>query len=88
MRVHLTFSPTFPHIKTVEFGFLEKPLIDFILRPLKGMDLMDTPGLSGFLTETIDSSLEAAIVDPNKITINLEEMMGASTVGKNLYLDS
>lgn len=53
MRVQIKFSTVFPHIKTLEFGFREKPKVDFILRPLKSMDLMDTPGLSSFLTETI-----------------------------------
>jgi len=31
----------FPHVKRVEICFIEKPTIDFNLRPLKGLDLMD-----------------------------------------------
>lgn len=90
MRIQIKFSTVFPHIKTLEFGFLEKPTVDFVLRPLKSMDLMDTPGLSSFLTETIDWQLEQVkslehllippkknIVNPNKIIIPLEEWMGA-----------
>jgi Ca2+-dependent lipid-binding protein len=30
-----------PHIHLVEYSFLEVPTIDFILRPLKAMDMMD-----------------------------------------------
>lgn len=37
----MKFSTIFPHIKTMEFGFIQLPKVDFILRPLKGMDLMD-----------------------------------------------
>lgn len=40
-RIQLKFMTAYPHIKTVDFCFLEKPLIDFVVRPLKGMDLMD-----------------------------------------------
>jgi len=79
MRIQLKFSTVFPHIKVLEFGFLTKPKIDFVLRPLKSMDLMDTPGLSSFLTETIDWQLEQNIVNPNKIVIPLEEWMGPVT---------
>ncbi|KAL2913662.1 Tricalbin-2 [Polyrhizophydium stewartii] len=77
LRISLKFVTAFPHIGAVEFGFLEVPSVDFILRPLKGLDLNDIPGLSTFLQDTINEQLKAAIVNPNKIPINLEEMMTA-----------
>jgi Ca2+-dependent lipid-binding protein len=71
LRIQIKFSTTFPHMDLIEFGFLEKPTIDFVLRPLKGMDLMDAPGLSTFLHETIDWALESSIVNPNMIKFQL-----------------
>ncbi|KAH9272619.1 hypothetical protein BASA83_005124 [Batrachochytrium salamandrivorans] len=41
------------------------------------MDLKDIPGLSTFLEDTINGQLRAAVVNPNKISINLAEMMNA-----------
>ncbi|TPX65676.1 hypothetical protein SpCBS45565_g05016 [Spizellomyces sp. 'palustris'] len=78
-RIQLKFMTSFPHIKTVDFGFLEMPHIDFIVRPLKGMDLMDTPGLSSFLTDTISYYTKMFVVDPNKITIDLEQLLGGTS---------
>ena len=79
LRIHIKFSTIFPHIKLIEIGFLDKPKIDFILRPLKSMDIMDLPGLNSFLNETIKYQLENNIVDPNRITLQIEEMMNSST---------
>ncbi|XJO75420.1 hypothetical protein BDV3_006107 [Batrachochytrium dendrobatidis] len=77
MRIQLKFITAYPHIGMVEFGFLNVPRLDFILRPLKGMDLKDIPGLSTFLEDTINGQLRAAIVNPNKISIDLAAMMNA-----------
>ncbi|KAI9105980.1 C2 domain-containing protein, partial [Phlyctochytrium arcticum] len=77
-RIQLKFMTTFPFIKTVEFGFMEMPHIDFIVRPLKGMDLMDTPGLSSFLTDTIAYYTKAFVVDPNFFPIDVEQLLGSA----------
>ncbi|KAJ3161537.1 hypothetical protein HDU88_007342 [Geranomyces variabilis] len=78
-RIQLKFMTAYPHIKTVEFCLLEKPVLDFNVRPLKGMDLMDTPGLSSFISDTINYYTELYVIDPNKITIDLEQLLGTST---------
>ncbi|KAI8928229.1 C2 domain-containing protein [Entophlyctis helioformis] len=75
LRMQFKFVPAFPHIGLMEFAFLETPQIDFILRPLKGMDLKEIPGLSTFLHDTINFQVDQAIVNPNKIPIDLEAMM-------------
>ncbi|KAJ3078261.1 hypothetical protein HK102_004613 [Quaeritorhiza haematococci] len=41
MYVGIKFMSMYPHIHSIELAFKQKPVIDFILRPLKGMDLMD-----------------------------------------------
>ncbi|RKP02698.1 hypothetical protein CXG81DRAFT_10460, partial [Caulochytrium protostelioides] len=76
LEVHLTFSHDFPHIKTVKVGFVEKPLINFILRPLKSMDIMDLPGLNTFIHDQINWQLSANLVHPNFITLDVPQLMG------------
>lgn len=39
VRIKLTLTPNFPHIKTLEFFFLEKPSIDYVLKPVGGETL-------------------------------------------------
>ncbi|KAJ3286488.1 hypothetical protein HK104_009001 [Borealophlyctis nickersoniae] len=80
MRIKLKFISGFPFIKTIDLQFREKPLVDFTIRPLKGMDLMDTPGLNSFLQDTIDWHLNANLVE-NKIPIDLEAIMGVAGAG-------
>ncbi|KAI8800910.1 hypothetical protein BJ742DRAFT_48849 [Cladochytrium replicatum] len=75
-QIRMKFMTTFPHIKSVEFGFLEDPTLQFNLRPLKGMDLMDTPGLSNFVTDTIMGILRSMLVYPNPMVFDMEAMMG------------
>ncbi|KAI9201963.1 C2 domain-containing protein [Polychytrium aggregatum] len=57
VRVYLKFMTAFPHIKTLQWEFNEHPHVDFILRPLKAMDVMDIPGLNSFIKDTVDSQV-------------------------------
>lgn len=41
LRVQMKLTSTLPIIKIVEISFTEHPKIDFILKPLKSLDLMD-----------------------------------------------
>lgn len=36
MRFKLKLTSNFPHIKTVDFCFLEPPIIDYVLKPVGG----------------------------------------------------
>lgn len=71
LRVELELAPTKPYVNNIRLAFMELPKIDFILRPLKSFDLMDLPGLSSWLTGTINDLLQEKLVDPNAITIPL-----------------
>ncbi|KAJ3217090.1 hypothetical protein HK099_005603 [Clydaea vesicula] len=77
MQASITLSKTFPHIKFVDICFKEIPVVNFDLRPLKGLDLMDLPGLNNSLYQLIKDQLKANIVDPVKIHLPLEEWAGA-----------
>lgn len=70
-RLQLELSPSLPFVSKVQFSLLELPKIDFILKPLKALDLMDLPGLSSWLTNTINEILQNKLVDPNMIEIPL-----------------
>ena len=62
----MKFSTIFPHIKTMEFGFIQLPKVDFILRPLKGMDLMDVFTLFLLYKKRILFFLDSGIVQVHR----------------------
>ncbi|KAI8832686.1 hypothetical protein BC829DRAFT_448891 [Chytridium lagenaria] len=70
LRVGIKYMTKHPHIKLIEYSFLEPPVVNFKLRPLKGIDLMDS-GLSGLVAGIINSSL-AGYVEPNKNIFDME----------------
>jgi hypothetical protein len=71
LRVQIELMNDLPLLKQVQLTFMEQPKIDFILKPLKAFDLMDLPGLSNWLMGTINDNVEAQLVNPNMITINI-----------------
>ncbi|EPR78474.1 Ca2+-dependent lipid-binding protein [Spraguea lophii 42_110] len=73
-RVILRLTKELPLIKNVEFLFLNKPEIDFTLKPLKSVDIMDLPGLSDVIFSTIDSGLSKSLVNPNSIIVDLQKI--------------
>ncbi|KAJ3223646.1 hypothetical protein HK099_000884 [Clydaea vesicula] len=77
MQVSIKFSSTFPHVKFVDICFKDIPEVTFNLRPLKGLDLMDMPGLNNSIHQMIKDQLKANVVDPVKIHLPLEEWAGA-----------
>ncbi|AGO12493.1 AaceriAER148Wp [[Ashbya] aceris (nom. inval.)] len=84
MRITLLFGDTFPNIKTASISFLEPPMIDFALKPVGGdtlgLDIMSfLPGLKTFVKSIIDSSLRPMLYAPNKLDIDVEEIMAAQT---------
>jgi len=36
MRIHLKLMNNFPHVQLVNLTFLEKPIIDYVLKPIGG----------------------------------------------------
>ncbi|KAJ3193429.1 hypothetical protein HK101_004861 [Irineochytrium annulatum] len=72
LRIGIKYMSKYPHIKLVEYSFLEAPSVAFNLRPLKSFDLMDI-GLAGLVDGIIASSLKS-YVEPNKNIIDIEAM--------------
>ncbi|KAI7818249.1 C2 domain-containing protein [Gamsiella multidivaricata] len=84
MRFKLKLMSNFPHVKTVDFCFLEPPEIDYVLKPVGGetfgMDIMNIPGLQSFIRDQTHAILGPMMYAPNVYTLDLEQMMtgGAS----------
>ncbi|KAF9928845.1 hypothetical protein FBU30_002054, partial [Linnemannia zychae] len=84
MRFKLKLTSNFPHIKTVDFCFLEPPTIDYVLKPVGGetfgMDIAHIPGLHSFIRDQTHAILGPMMYAPNVYTLDLEQMMtgGAS----------
>lgn len=74
-RIIITITNNQFFMKEVEFCFLEEPYINFTLKPLKALDVMDLPGLSSWIKGVISSNLKNKLINPNSIKINLEKMV-------------
>ncbi|CCH61524.1 hypothetical protein TBLA_0E04720 [Henningerozyma blattae CBS 6284] len=84
LRVGIEFGTIFPNIKIVSIQLLEPPLIDFVLKPVGGdtlgLDIMSfLPGLKSTVKSLIDSNLAPMLYAPNKMDINVEDIMSAQS---------
>ncbi|KAG9044471.1 hypothetical protein FS837_008089 [Tulasnella sp. UAMH 9824] len=79
MRIRMKLMQAFPHVKTVEMSFTEKPVFDYVLKPIGGetfgFDIGNIPGLSAFIRETVHSILAPMMYEPNVFTLNLEQLL-------------
>ncbi|KAH6917432.1 transmembrane protein [Coprinopsis sp. MPI-PUGE-AT-0042] len=79
MRVRMKLVSNFPHIQIVDISFMEKPVVDYVLKPLGGdtfgVDIASIPGLSSFIRDTMHSVLGPMMYDPNVFTLNLEQLL-------------
>jgi Ca2+-dependent lipid-binding protein len=79
MRIRLKLMSNFPHVQVVDLCFLEKPVIDYVLKPIGGdmfgFDIANVPGLSSFIREMIHGTLGPMMYDPNVFTLNLEQLL-------------
>ncbi|EJD55637.1 tricalbin [Auricularia subglabra TFB-10046 SS5] len=84
MRVKMKLMTTFPHIQLVDLSFMEKPVFDYVLKPLGGetfgFDIANVPGLSSFIRDTVHSVLGPMMYDPNVFTLNLEQMLSGAPI--------
>lgn len=82
MRVQLKLMSNFPHVQIVDLSFLERPVIDYVLKPIGGetfgLDIAHIPGLSSFIREMTHGTLGPMMYDPNVFTLNLEQMLSGT----------
>ncbi|KAH7915157.1 C2 domain-containing protein [Hygrophoropsis aurantiaca] len=82
MRIRLKLMTNFPHVQIVDLSFLEKPVIDYVLKPVGGdtfgFDIAHVPGLSAFIREMVHATLGPMMYDPNVFTLNLEQLLSGT----------
>lgn len=93
-RVQIVFEMDhlvpFPHMKSVAVTFLEKPDVDFDVRLMRAVQVMDIPMLKDFINALVMDSLTYALVDPGRIEVPLhgvdaDELL--SSAKKSTYAD-
>lgn len=84
LRIRLKLMSNFPHVQVVDICFLEKPRIEYVLKPIGGetfgFDMMNVPGLSSFIQDMIHSILGPMMYDPNVFTLNIEQLLSGAPV--------
>ncbi|KAI0236124.1 Tricalbin-2 [Massospora cicadina] len=82
MRVRINFGAQFPHISVVGLQFLDRPAIDYVLKPVGGdtfgFDIAHIPGLSTFISDQIHAVLNPMMYQPNRFVLNVAEMLNAA----------
>ncbi|KAJ2891466.1 Tricalbin-2, partial [Coemansia aciculifera] len=82
MQVKLQLGPVFPHVRTADVCFLEKPTIDFVLKPVGGetlgFDIAHVPGLRAFILDTMHSIVGPMLYAPNHFTIDVEQIISGA----------
>ena len=84
MRVKVKLQGPFPHIEKVDICFLDKPVIDYVCKPLGGetlgFDINFIPGLESFIIEMIHGTLQPIMYDPNVFPIEIAKIMAGNAV--------
>lgn len=84
MRVKMKLQIPFPHIERVEVCFLDRPMIDYVCKPLGGemfgFDINIIPGLESFIQEQIHGNLAPMMYAPNVFPIEVAKMLAGTPV--------
>ena len=75
MRVQMKFMNEYPHIKVVDIAFMEPPEVDFVLKPLKAVDINKFGDLGGMIRNIVQGQLSALMVNPMKMSFPIGEWM-------------
>ncbi|KAI8344503.1 C2 domain-containing protein [Chlamydoabsidia padenii] len=82
LRLRIKMFNEFPHIQSVEACFLEKPMFDYILKPIGGeylgFDINNIPGLQTFVQDQVHSNLGPMMYAPNVFTVDVAAMMSGA----------
>ncbi|KAJ3277204.1 hypothetical protein HDV01_000256 [Terramyces sp. JEL0728] len=78
IRVQLKFSNGFPHIQSVDIGFVSTPSMDFKLVPLGTGDINKLGGLGDYIRTTVDGIVASILVNPVKMNFPIGQWFDAS----------
>ncbi|WPH00738.1 Hypothetical protein R9X50_00356800 [Acrodontium crateriforme] len=84
MRVKMKLQLPFPHIEKVEICFTERPVFDYVCKPIGGdmlgFDINFIPGLESFISEQIHANLGPMMYAPNVFPIEIAKMLAGNPV--------
>ncbi|KXS12777.1 hypothetical protein M427DRAFT_391974 [Gonapodya prolifera JEL478] len=74
--VRLRLGPSFPNVKTINICCPDgkMPRTEYSVRPLKGGDILDVPGLNDFIRKLVDSVMKMMFSPPNGFFYNVESL--------------
>ncbi|KAI9008912.1 C2 domain-containing protein [Phycomyces nitens] len=79
LRLKFKLFNEFPHVKTLEASFLEKPMFDYVLKPVGGetlgFDINSIPGLQSFVQDQVHATLGPMMYAPNAYLLDVAGMM-------------
>ncbi|PVU93427.1 hypothetical protein BB561_003292 [Smittium simulii] len=82
LQIRLRLSKQFPPVKTAEVSFIEKPTIDFVLKPVGGntfgLDIAHIPGLSDFIMTIVHSTMAPMFYAPNFFSLDIDSLINGS----------
>ncbi|KAJ1921031.1 Tricalbin-2 [Mycoemilia scoparia] len=82
MQIRLHLMKSFPHIKSADVCFIQKPKIDFVLKPVGGdtfgMDIAHVPVLQKFILDLVHSNLAPMFYAPNHFTIDIDQLLNGT----------
>jgi len=75
LRANIKFRTTYPFVSFVEAAFQRKPKFGIVIKPLKTVNILDIPLLEYWLHTTIESVIKDQMVLPNRISVNVAEII-------------
>ncbi|PHZ11710.1 uncharacterized protein RHIMIDRAFT_313919 [Rhizopus microsporus ATCC 52813] len=77
MRIKLQLMSKAPHVKIAQFCFMEKPVFDYVLKPIGGetfgFDVNNIPGLQSFVRDQAHAILGPMLYYPNVFEFDAEK---------------
>jgi Ca2+-dependent lipid-binding protein len=87
LRLQLKLISRHPYVKIVEFCFLQPPELEFVLKPLIPVNVMDVPLFQDFLYNIVQSAL-SGFVSPSTFTMDIEQMMNPDQTANGIIFNS
>lgn len=73
-RIEFELSRQLPFIKKLNFCFVEMPVVDLKLIPLRSVDMLDLPYVGGLLNGIIENQIRNRMLLPKQIEVDVEEI--------------
>jgi len=75
LRMKLTLVSDPPFLSFGQFQFISPPKVGVGILPLRMVNVMDLPWLSGYIKAAIDAAIGSVMVEPNALELNLTQLL-------------